>query len=111
MDNLDSATQHWVSQGGHLDAETEGHRAMWDHAQEPSGESWNDTHNAEIDDAVSAAVTEVRGRDSDREDWNNSKADRHALQEAYPNSPGLESYVADKLAWNDLFRWLLVQGR
>jgi hypothetical protein len=104
MDNLDQATQHWIDQGGQTDNEIRGHQEMWKSAQEPRGESPHDKLNSEIEDAVGAAVTEVKYRDDDKSDWENSKADRHALLEAYPNSSGLESYVANKLNWHAYFQ-------
>jgi hypothetical protein len=53
---------------------------------------------------VSAAVDEVKNREETRDDWNASREHRDALAEAYPNSPGLENYVMNKLGWHRAFQ-------
>src|SRR5262249_31324296 len=98
MDNLDAPTKFWLDQGGQQqDAEVRGWQDSWRAAQEPTPESWQGQLNNEIEDAVSSAVFEVSGRDKDAEDWKNSRADRDAIAESYPDSPGLANYVQNKL--------------
>src|SRR5262249_17422091 len=98
MENLDLATQHWLDQGGQADVEIRGHQAMWEASQEPSGESWQERHTADIDDAVAAAAIEVSGRDEDREDWNASRKDRDELAESESNFD-LNNYLNQKILW------------
>jgi hypothetical protein len=99
-----AATQHWIQQGGGAgDQVSEGHAAMWQHAQEPSGEQFNDRHNREIEDAVGAAVTEVKYRDDDKSDWDASRKDRDEWAENYPQAD-LSSYIENKLSWHRAFQ-------
>jgi hypothetical protein len=104
MSGLDPVTDFWIDQGGHLDDAARGQVALHEHTRESGGEPEKSWEDDDIHQSVTAAADEVKNRASDRDDWDGSREHREALAEAYPNSPGLENYVINKLNWHRAFQ-------
>jgi beta-galactosidase/beta-glucuronidase len=81
----DPATDHFMSQGVHVDDFMNGHQQMWEKAQEPAAPERtyeDDEHYA----AARSAHDEVQSRSAERDDWEASRSDREYFSQKYPDA-------------------------